>query len=89
MATPYQSTSADSNQEGVLVAEQQRRPGFVKYAIYYFRHKPMGTLGLAIVLSMMLIAIFAPLIAPYTYQEQNYANLKHAPSAEFFFGTRR
>ena len=36
---------------------------------------------------MILVAIFAPLIAPFTYQEQNYTNIKHAPSSEFIMGT--
>ena len=36
---------------------------------------------------MILTAIFANLIAPHTYQEQNYEALKHAPSFTFLFGT--
>ena len=47
----------------------------------------MGTIGFSIVLLMVLTAIFAPLIAPYTYQEQNYEAVRESPSLEFFFGT--
>ncbi|GIT13974.1 MAG: hypothetical protein CM1200mP35_07940 [Chloroflexota bacterium] len=36
---------------------------------------------------MILTAIFANLIAPYTYQEQNYEALKQSPSLDFLFGT--
>src|ERR687891_2373236 len=39
---------------------------------YYLCHKPLGTIGISIVALMILVAAFAPFIAPYTYQEQNY-----------------
>ena len=87
MTTPRETTSADAIREGLLTAEPSRRPGMVRYWIYYLRHKPLGTIGFSIVLLMVLTAIFAPLIAPYTYQEQNYEAVRESPSLEFFFGT--
>ena len=87
MTTPRETTSADAIREGLLTAESSRRPGMVRYWIYYLRHKPLGTIGFSIVLLMVLTAIFAPLIAPYTYQEQNYQAVRESPSLEFFFGT--
>ena len=44
-------------------------------------------MGLCIVVVMILTALFADLIAPYTYQEQNYTAVLNAPSLSFFFGT--
>jgi len=64
-----------------------RRPGNVKYILYYLRHKPLGTIGVSICTIMILTAIFANLIAPHTYQEQNYEALKQSPSLNFLFGT--
>jgi peptide/nickel transport system permease protein len=87
MSTEFQTTSAEVIQENLKVAEPSRRPGFASYLLYYFRRKPLGTIGLGIVVLMVVTAIFAPIIAPYTYQEQNYLAVRHAPSTEFFFGT--
>ena len=63
------------------------RPGNVRYIIYYLRHKTLGTIGVSICTIMILTAIFANLIAPHTYQEQNYMALKQSPSLEYLFGT--
>ena len=87
MATPDQSQSPESIREQVLQEQTSRRPSFLQYIAYYLGHKPLGTVGFSIVVLMVLLAIFAPLIAPYTYQEQNYENLKVAPNLDFFFGT--
>lgn len=88
MVTPNETTSSDALRDSLLTAEPpRRRPGFFRYTLYYFRHKLLGTVGLAIVAVMVLLAVFADLIAPYAYQEQNYENLLAAPSFEFFFGT--
>ena len=87
MATPDQSQSPESIREQVLQEQTSRRPSFFQYIAYYLGHKPLGTVGFSIVVLMVLLAIFAPLIAPYAYQEQNYENLKVAPNLDFFFGT--
>jgi ABC-type dipeptide/oligopeptide/nickel transport system permease subunit len=36
---------------------------------------------------MILVAAFAPFIAPYTYQEQNYQAVRQSPNLNFFFGS--
>lgn len=87
MVTPNETTRAETIRENLITAEPPRRPGFFKYTIYYFRHKLLGTVGLCIVVVMILTALFADLIAPYTYQEQNYTAVLNAPSLSFFFGT--
>ena len=87
MVTPRETTSAETIRENLITAEPPRRPGFFKYAVYYFRTKFLGTVGLCIVVVMVLTAFFADLIAPFTYQEQNYTAVLHAPSFSFLFGT--
>ena len=87
MVTPNETTNADTIRENLVAAEPPRRPGMFKYSVYYFRHKLLGTVGLVICAVMIFTAIFADLIAPYTYQEQNYTAVLAAPSTEFFFGT--
>jgi peptide/nickel transport system permease protein len=87
MATPFETSSAESIQERILAAPATRRPSGTAYFLYYLRHKPLGTIGLSIVVLMILTAVFAPLIAPYTYQEQNYQAVRAAPNLDFLFGT--
>ena len=87
MTTPRETTSAEEIREGLINAEPSRRPGMGRYLLYYLRSKPLGTIGFSIVLLMILTAIFAPLIAPHTYQEQNYEAVRVSPSLEFPFGT--
>ncbi len=87
MATDFETTSAEEIQERLLTTESRRRPSAAAYLRYYLTHKPLGTVGFSIVLLMILLAIFAPLIAPYTYQEQNYEAIREAPNVTFFFGT--
>ena len=87
MTAPFQTTSPETIQERILAAPATRRPSTYAYFLYYLRHKPLGTIGISIVMLMISIAIFAPLIAPYTYQEQNYEAVRAAPGPGFLFGT--
>ena len=87
MVIPEQTQSEETIREQVLQEQTSRRPSFLQYFGYYLGHKPLGTVGFSIVMLMVLLAIFAPLVAPYTYQEQNYENLRVAPNLDFFFGT--
>ena len=47
----------------------------------------MFVIGMILFGSMLLVAIFAPLIAPHTYDEQNMAMKLSAPSSEYPLGT--
>ena len=87
MATQDEMTAAERVRENLITAEPPRRPGMVKYSIYYFRHKLLGTVGLIIVVVMILTAIFADAIAPFEYQQQNYNDVLTAPNFTFLFGT--
>ncbi|MGE6377175.1 ABC transporter permease [Peribacillus muralis] len=52
-----------------------------------FKKNKVALVGLGIVLFFILIAIFAPLIAPYSFEEQKLSDKHLAPSAEHWFGT--
>lgn len=52
-----------------------------------FRRNKLGMLGLFILFSLSLVAIFAEQIAPYNYAEQNLANKFLNPSSQHLFGT--
>lgn len=52
-----------------------------------FKRNPTAVIGLVVVVLLILIAIFAPLIAPYDYQTQDYASMMQSPSLKHLFGT--
>ncbi len=52
-----------------------------------YRRNAMAVVGLALVIVFILIAVFAPLIAPYHYNDQDLTQTWQAPSSEHLFGT--
>ena len=46
-----------------------------------------AVIGFVVAMVLVFMAIFAPLIAPYTYSQVDIPNARSAPSAEHFFGT--
>jgi peptide/nickel transport system permease protein len=53
----------------------------------FARRKPLGALGLLIILVMFTCAIFADQIAPYHYSKQNLAHSLEGPSSSHPLGT--
>jgi len=47
----------------------------------------MGMLGVLIISVLVLIAIFAPLLEPYSFKAQNISNMNEAPSQSHLLGT--
>lgn len=47
----------------------------------------MSVLGMIIIGLLLLVAIFADVLAPYAYQEQNYSAVSEGPSLAHLFGT--
>ncbi|GMB09310.1 peptide/nickel transport system permease protein [Thermolongibacillus altinsuensis] len=52
-----------------------------------FKKNKMAMVGMGIVLFFILLAVFAPLIAPYGINDQNLSLRLQAPSKEHLFGT--
>jgi len=65
----------------------RERPGFLKLTCDLVRKQPLGLVGGAIVLGMLLVSTFAPLIAPHDPIEVNFANMLLPPGPEYFLGT--
>src|SRR5262249_60109406 len=60
----------------------------LRHAIWRFcRRKPLGALGGVIVLVMIVMAVFAPYIAHYTYDETIRGARMKPPSAQFWMGS--
>jgi len=51
--------------------------------------RPLGALGFLIVLGFMLLVVFAPLLAPYDYDEQDIPSMLQGPSRAHVLGTDR
>ena len=49
--------------------------------------QPLGALGFVIVLGFIFIVVFAPLLAPYDYAEQDIPNMLQGPSPAHWLGT--
>ncbi|WP_435348473.1 ABC transporter permease [Haloarchaeobius sp. HRN-SO-5] len=52
-----------------------------------FRHNTKAMVGLTIVISLILVALVAPYVVPYSVSETNLDDRSEAPSAEHPFGT--
>lgn len=51
------------------------------------KRNKLALVGLAVIILMILVAILAPVIAPYGYDEQNYSAVLQKPSAAYPLGT--
>lgn len=52
-----------------------------------FLRRPLAVVGLVIALGFVVVAVFAPLIAPYDYKETDFNALLAHPSRQHLFGT--
>ena len=55
----------------------------------FARHRPLGAIGAAIIVIMIIAALVADLIAPFDPLANDYAAMLQAPSAKHWFGTGR
>lgn len=65
------------------------RPGLTYWQDVWrrFRQNKMAILGLAIIILLILAALFGPYFCPYTYYEQDYTTRNSPPSSAHWFGT--
>ncbi len=68
-------------------AAKYQRPSYFTILKRFIRSKPLGAIGGLIVLLMILIAIFADIIAPYPYDEGQGSDRLQGPSGAHFLGT--
>jgi peptide/nickel transport system permease protein len=62
-----------------------RRPRSVGLVLRFCWRKPLGAIGAVIIVALLVMAVFADLIAPYAY-DQSVARMK-PPGAQFWMGT--
>jgi ABC-type dipeptide/oligopeptide/nickel transport system permease subunit len=64
-----------------------KKRGFWQDAIYRFSRNKLAVAGLITSVILVAITIFAPFIAPYPYEEQDYSAIGEAPSFSHPMGT--
>jgi peptide/nickel transport system permease protein len=66
--------------------EPKRRSALADFFIRLVREKPLGTVGLIIVLLLLFTAIFAEWLAPHPYQEMHIEDRLEPPGADYLLG---
>jgi len=64
-----------------------RIPAVLQGLWQFCRYKPLGAFGGFIVVGLLIMAVFAPWIAPYQYDETIPGARMKAPGAQFWMGT--
>ena len=54
------------------ITEKMKQRGLWQDAVYRFLKNKLAIFGFVSTIIIILITIFAPLIAPYPYEKQNY-----------------
>ena len=74
---------------GILsaVSEPKRRSRLADFFIRLVREKPLGTISGIIILSLIFVAVFADVVAPYPYDEVNILDRLQGPSARYLLGS--
>ena len=67
--------------------ESKRRNVVADFFIRLVKEKPMGTLGGVIILIVVLVSVFADVLTPYHYDEQDVVIRLQRASAEHLLGT--
>ena len=68
-------------------AKKIRRQSELSVVARRLSKNPMAVIGFIVAVFLAIIAIFAPLIAPYPYDKQDLMQTRSAPSWEHLFGT--
>ena len=69
------------------VSAPKRRAGLADFFIRLVKEKPLGTACGVIILLLILVAIFADVLAPYPYDEIHLVDRLTGPSARYLLGT--
>ena len=65
----------------------KRRSRLADFFIRLWKEKPLGTISGIIILILILVAIFADVLAPYPYYEMHLADRFQGASAQYLLGT--
>ena len=69
------------------MSEPKPRSWFVDFFIRLGQEKPLGTACGILIMVLIVVALFAEVLAPYPYREIHLADIMQAPSAQYLLGT--
>ena len=75
------------NENGEGIAPKIERQSQFVVVTRRLSKNPLAVAGFIVAVFLAIIAIFAPLIAPYPYDKQDLVHSREAPSREHLFGT--
>ncbi|HJF84458.1 MAG TPA: ABC transporter permease [Megamonas hypermegale] len=78
---------APMEREIINVQKQTETLSYWQDAWLRLKKNKMATLGLAVIVVLILIAVFVPLFSSHSYDEQNLMMPNQSPSFEHWFGT--
>lgn len=70
----------------VKITKEKKNTQF-KAVMKRLRKNKLAMFGLIVIILFLLMAVFAPVIAPHNYAEMNMAKMHQGPSSEYWFGT--
>ena len=69
------------------MGDPKRRSRLADFGIRLVKEKPLGTLSGIIIVILLLVAIFADVLAPYSYKEIHLVDRLSGPSSQYLLGT--
>lgn len=78
--------AADARTE-IELTDQAEQRGWLSTALQFARRNPLGAAGGMVVFVMILVAVFADVIAPYNPVANAFDRMHEAPGLENWFGT--
>ena len=80
----FKRVSKDEQQADLIL-----RPAstYFRESMYSFVRNPLGMFGVAVIVLMVLIAVFGPALLPFAYDQQNLSNTFRKPNSEHWMGT--
>jgi len=86
MTMPTRSQNKETGLKLFLMQSRPRIEDF-KHTLYLWKKTPLAMIGSIMILLFLLVAVFAPLLAPYSATAQDMDNRLQAPSRQHPFGT--
>ena len=79
--------AAKAQEEEQAATKKVRAQSYWQVSWNIFKRNKLGMICLGIVLALAITAILAPVIAPYSYKDQNLAIMNQNPTVEHLLGT--
>lgn len=79
--------AAKAQEEEQAATKKVRAQSYWQVSWNIFKRNKLGMICLCIVLALAIIAILAPILAPYSYKAQNLAIMNQNPTVEHLLGT--